>query len=247
MHLLISNDDGITAIGLKHLASRLKSQYRVTVIAPDRDLSGSSHALTLSRPIQVMAQENGHFAVDGTPADCVYLGINGAFDQHVDMVVSGINMGSNLGDDVLYSGTVAAAMEGRFLSHTAMAVSLVGNTHYATAADIALQLVQKIDSINLPERCMLNVNVPDLPLAQIKGFKATWLGRRHMGAAAMNAFEPRGKSCYWIGPVGAIDDAAPGTDFHAVEHGYVSITPLAPDMFSQAALEPLTQWLDPQP
>ena len=244
MHLLISNDDGVNSIGLQHLVARLSCSYSVTVIAPDRDLSGSSHALTLCRPLHVMMRENGQFAVDGTPADCVYLGINGAFDQDMDMVVSGINVGSNLGDDVLYSGTVAAAMEGRFLSRPGMAVSLVGDTHYATAADIALQLVQKIDHINLPARCMLNVNVPDLPAAQLKGFKITRLGHRYMGSGPVEALHPRNKNCYWIGPVGAVEDATPGTDFHAVAHGYVSITPLAPDMLSPVAMNPLIQWLD---
>ena len=244
MHLLISNDDGIMAIGLHHLVTRLKSCYPATVIAPDRDLSGSSHFLTLSRPVQVIMHEKERFAVDGTPADCVYLGINGAFDQPMDMVVSGINMGANMGDDVLYSGTVAAAMEGRFLSHPAIAISLAGHTHYSTAADIALQLVQQIGEINLPDRCILNVNVPDLPVVQLKGYQVTRLGRRHMSASAINASHPRDKNCYWIGPAGAVEDATPGTDFHAVAQGYVSITPLAPDMLSQAALEPLSQWLD---
>lgn len=243
MELLISNDDGVHAQGLSHLVQQLAQEHKVTVIAPDRDLSGASNSLTLSRPVRLILQDNGFFGIDGTPADCVHLGINGALDIAPDMVVSGINHGANLGDDVLYSGTVAAAMEGRYLAHHSMAVSLVGNTHFASAAKVALQLVNSISQLRLPPRCIINVNVPDLPYAQIKGVKVTRLGSREIGASAIDAKDPRGHKCYWIGPVGRVKDASKGTDFHALQEGYVSITPLSPDMACHASFDTVTNWL----
>jgi 5'-nucleotidase len=243
MQLLISNDDGVHAAGLSHLVLQLVKDHQVTVIAPDRDLSGASNSLTLSRPVRVIPQENGFFGIDGTPADCVHLGINGALDIAPDMVVSGINHGANLGDDVLYSGTVAAAMEGRYLAHHAMAVSLVGKVHFETAAKVARQLMTGIHKLDLPPRCIINVNVPDLPYEQIKGVKVTRLGSRELGASAIDAQDPRGHQCYWIGPVGTVKDASEGTDFHAIEHGYVSVTPLSPDMACHSAFETVTDWL----
>jgi len=173
----------------------------------------------------------------------VHLGINGALEITPDMVVSGINHGANLGDDVLYSGTVAAAMEGRYLAHHAMAVSLVGKRHFLTAAKVARQLMTSIKQLNLPARCIINVNVPDLPYEQIKGVKVTRLGSRELGGAAIDAQDPRGHQCYWIGPAGKVKDASEGTDFHAIEHGYVSVTPLSPDMACHGALDTVTDWL----
>ena len=243
MQLLISNDDGVHAEGLAYLVQELAQDHQLTVIAPDRDLSGASNSLTLSRPVRLMPQKNGFFSIDGTPADCVHLGINGALKITPDMVVSGINHGANLGDDVLYSGTVAAAMEGRYLVHHAMAVSLVGKSHFLTAAKVARQLMTSIKQLNLPARCIINVNVPDLPYEQIKGVKVTRLGSRELGGAAIDAQDPRGHQCYWIGPAGKVKDASEGTDFHAIEHGYVSVTPLSPDMACHGALDTVTDWL----
>ena len=243
MQLLISNDDGVHAEGLSYLVQELEQDHQVTVIAPVRDLSGASNSLTLSRPVRVIPQKNGFFGIDGTPADCVHLGINGVLDIEPDMVVSGINHGANLGDDVLYSGTVAAAMEGRYLAHHAMAVSLVGKVHFLTAAKVARQLMKGIRQLNLPPRCIINVNVPDLPYDQIKGVKVTRLGSRELGGAAIDAQDPRGHQCYWIGPVGKVKDGDTGTDFHAIEHGYVSITPLSPDMACHETFDRVTDWL----
>lgn len=243
MHILISNDDGVHAQGLYHLVQAIMPVHAVTVIAPDRDLSGASNSLTLTRPLRVMPQDNGFYGVDGTPADCVHLGINGALDIKPDMVVSGINHGANLGDDVLYSGTVAAAMEGRYLPHHAMAVSLVGHQHFETAAKVVARLMAGIENLQLPARCIVNVNVPDIPYEDIKGVQLTTLGTRRMGQAAIDAQDPRGHRCFWIGKVGEVSDGAPGTDFHAVANGYVSVTPLAPDMASRVAYAPLEPWL----
>jgi len=243
MQLLLSNDDGVHAEGLAHLVEQLNLDHEITVIAPDRDLSGASNSLTLSRPVRIMPQNNGFFGIDGTPADCVHLGINGALDLTPDMVVSGINHGANLGDDVLYSGTVAAAMEGRYLAHHAMAISLVGKTHFVTAAKVARQLVKNMHRLNLPPRCIINVNVPDIPHSEIKGVKVTRLGSRELGASAIDAKDPRGHQCYWIGPVGKVKDAQEGTDFHAIEHGYVSVTPLSPDMACYDAFPAVDLWL----
>ena len=243
MQLLISNDDGVHAQGLSYLVQDLEQDHQVTVIAPDRDLSGASNSLTLSRPVRMMPQKNGYFSIDGTPADCVHLGINGVLDIAPDMVVSGINHGANLGDDVLYSGTVAAAMEGRYLAHHAMALSLVGKVHFLTAAKVARQLMTGMQKLNLPERCIINVNVPDLPYDKIKGIKVTRLGSREIGGTAMDAQDPRGHQCYWIGPAGKVKDGSPGTDFHAVEEGFVSVTPLSPDMACHEAFDRVTHWL----
>ena len=243
MQLLISNDDGVHAEGLSHLVQQLEQDHQVTVIAPDRDLSGASNSLTLSRPVRLMPQKNGFYSLDGTPADCVHIGINGGLDIAPDMVVSGINYGPNLGDDVLYSGTVAAAMEGRYLAHHAMAVSLVGKVHFLTAAKVARQLMMTMQTLNLPRRCIINVNVPDLPYEQIKGVKVTRLGSRELGGSAIDARDPRGHQCFWIGPVGEVKDASEGTDFYAVQEGYVSVTPLSPDMACHSAFESVTDWL----
>lgn len=243
MQLLISNDDGVHALGLSHLVKQLEKDHQVTVVAPDRDLSGASNSLTLSRPVRVTPHENGFFSIDGTPADCVHLGINGALDIAPEMVVSGINHGANLGDDVLYSGTVAAAMEGRYLAHHCVAVSLVGNVNFLSAAKVARQLVKIIHQLNLPPRCIINVNVPDLPFDQIKGVKVTRLGSREQGGCVIDAQDPRGHKCYWIGPAGKVKDASEGTDFHAVQHGYVSVTPLSPDMACHKSFDTVIDWL----
>jgi 5'-nucleotidase len=232
MRILISNDDGVHAPGIQVLVNSLSIIADIDVIAPDRNRSGASNSLTLSRPLRVRCLDNGHHSVDGTPTDCVHLGLTGYFDTHADMVVTGINEGANLGDDVLYSGTVAAAMEGRFLGLPAIAVSLVGPnpTHYETAGIIARQLVLKLQTQNLPSQTILNVNIPNVPFDEIKGIDVTRLGSRHRAEPVIRDVDPRGRSIYWIGPPGTEADSGPGTDFFAISQGRVSITPLQLDM-----------------
>jgi 5'-nucleotidase len=244
MHILIANDDGVNAQGIRHLAEAVAAKHDITVIAPDRDMSGSSNSLTLTRPLRLIPQDNGYIAVDGTPADCVHLGINGAIDNQPDMVLAGINHGPNLGDDIIYSGTVGAAMEGRFLDYPAIAVSLAGTEHFDTAAKIATRLLEAVDKLKLPPRCILNVNVPDLPYAEINGVQLTTLGNRHLGEPALKGKDPRGHRCFWIGKLGSVADASPGTDFHAIANGYVAVTPIAPDMASLSAFSSLSPWLE---
>lgn len=232
MKILVSNDDGVLAPGIKILAAELSSVAEIEVIAPDRNRSGASNSLSLTRPLRVRQLENGYYSVEGTPTDCVHLGLTGFLDPVADMVVSGINEGGNLGDDVLYSGTVAAAIEGRYLGFPAIAVSMVGDSikHYKTAAQITKQLVLKLSKNKLPSQAILNVNVPNLPFDEIKGIQVTRLGTRHCAEPIIKEYDPRGRPMYWIGPPGMEADAGFGTDFHAVSEGYVSITPLHLDM-----------------
>lgn len=246
MNMLISNDDGVFAPGINILADTLASIGMVRVIAPDRNQSGASNSLTLSRPLRVKRLENGHYMVDGTPADCVHLGLTGLFDSVMDVVVSGINDGANLGDDVLYSGTVAAAMEGRYLGLPSIAVSMVGDSiqHYATAAVIVRQLVLKLSQHALPAQTILNVNVPDLPLDKIRGIDVTRLGRRHPSEPIVKEGDPRGLPIYWIGPAGNAADAGPGTDFYAVSQHCVSITPLQLDMTHYSVFDNLSGMIE---
>lgn len=245
MKILVSNDDGVNAPGIKVLAKALEAVGEITVVAPDRDRSAASHSLTLESPLRATQLENGHISVNGTPTDCVHLAITGWLEQHPDMVVSGINAGSNLGDDVLYSGTVAAAIEGRFLGYPTLAISLVGNgdlTHYETAGICAQKMVNHLMAHPLKKEIILNVNVPDLPLDEIKGFKVTRLGSRHRAEGILQDKDPRGKVIYWIGPVGPGHDAGPGTDFHAIEEGYVSITPLKVDLTDYEQMPAIEEW-----
>jgi len=246
MNILLSNDDGYLAEGLQALWLALKDIGEIHVVAPDRNRSGVSNALTLEAPIRATECENGFIRVDGTPTDCVHLAITGLLAREPDMVVAGINAGSNLGDDVIYSGTVAAAIEGRFLGLPAMAISLVGEhgRHYCSAAQIALRLLQHMNHSPLAGDSILNVNVPDLPLDKIKGIKVTRLGSRHKSEPVVKMIDPRGKPVYWVGPVGAEQDAGPGTDFHAVANGYVSVTPIQVDLTKHQALEATARWLD---
>jgi 5'-nucleotidase len=248
MSLLLSNDDGVHAPGLEALRQALSDDHEVVIIAPDRDKSGVSNCLTLDRPLQVTELEPGRYAVDGTPTDCIHLGTAGIFIQEPLRVVSGINFGANLGDDVLYSGTVAAAMEGRFLAKPALALSLVVTDYsdvnlgrFRIAAAIARRLLQLVDKLPLPPRTVLNVNIPDLPREQIKGLRMTTLGQRLRGENPISTRNPRGKTLYWIGRAGGPVERVPGSDFHAVEHGYVSITPLHADMCSQDAMRGAVQ------
>ncbi len=232
MHILISNDDGYRAPGLRCLADTLQSVGRVTVVAPDRDRSGASNSLTLDNPLRVRQTDNGYSYVEGTPTDCVHLAITGLLEDEPDMVVSGINAGANLGDDVIYSGTVAAAMEGRFLGLPAIAVSLasVRHNHYETAAKVILLLLERLEREPVPAETILNVNVPDLPFDELQGWQATRLGHRHKSEPVISQIDPRGRRIYWVGPAGSEQDAGPGTDFHAVRNGYVSVTPIHVDL-----------------
>lgn len=246
MRILVSNDDGVLAPGIKALASELATIAQVEVVAPDRNRSAASNSLTLTRPLRVKQLENGYYSVEGTPTDCVHLALRGFLDPLPDMVVSGINEGGNLGDDVLYSGTVAAAMEGRYLGLPALAISMVGDVikNYESAARIAKQLVMKLSEKSLPTKTILNVNVPNLPLHQIKGFQITRLGTRHSAEPIMKEYDPRGRPIFWIGPPGMEADAGEGTDFNAINSGYVSITPLHLDMTHYQLFDQLTNCLE---
>ena len=245
MKILLSNDDGYQAPGIASLALRLSSVAELTVVAPERDRSGASNSLTLDRPLRVTQTENGFFRVDGTPTDCVHIAITGMLEDEPDMVVSGINAGANLGDDVIYSGTVAAAMEGRFLGLPALAISLAGHEmkHFETAARVAERLVGKLVDGLLPTDIMLNVNVPDVPWEGLEGFEATRLGHRHKAEPVIKMADPRGRTVYWIGPAGAEQDAGPGTDFHAVRQNRVSITPIHVDLTRHAAVPTVADWV----
>ncbi len=246
MRILISNDDGVMAPGIAALHGALADYAECLVIAPSEDKSGASSSLTLDRPLHPVTLPNGFVALNGTPTDCVHLGLNALLDPLPDMVVSGINLGANLGDDVLYSGTVAAALEGRFLSKPAFAFSLVSRqtTNLPTAAYFARKLVEAHDKLDLPPRTVLNVNVPNLPLEHIRGVQLTRLGHRARAAAPVKQVNPRGKEGYWISVSGDAEDGGPGTDFHAVMQGYVSITPLQLDRTFHEAFAGLDGWLE---
>ena len=247
MRILVSNDDGVHAKGIRALSEALAACGEVIVVAPDCNRSGASHSLTLEVPLRVTRiAETGYHAVKGTPTDCVHLAVNELVRPEPDMVVAGINHGANLGDDVIYSGTVAAATEGRHLGFPSLAISLVGKTHFATAAHYAAQLVRGMMVHPLPADQILNVNVPDLPLDQIKGIRVTRLGNRHRAESVICSEDPRGQPIYWIGPPGSQQDAGEGTDFAAIEQGYVSITPLTIDMTAYSSLAGLGAWLDLQ-
>ena len=245
MRILLSNDDGYQAPGLVCLAEALAPLAEISVVAPDRNRSGASNSLTLENPIRARTADNGFVFVDGTPTDCVHLAITGLLAHEPDMVIAGINAGSNMGDDVLYSGTVAAAMEGRFLGLPAIAVSLAGVEfrHFATAAQVVVRLMERLKNDPLPADTILNVNVPDIPWEQLEGFEATRLGRRHKSEPMVKMRDPRGQDIYWVGPVGAEQDAGPGTDFFAVRNRRVSLTPLHVDLTRYPALEQVALWL----
>ncbi|OKA23861.1 5'/3'-nucleotidase SurE [Pseudomonas versuta] len=246
MRILISNDDGVAAPGLAALYGALADYCECVVIAPEQDKSGASSSLTLDRPLHPHTLANGFISINGTPTDCVHLGLNGLLEQQPDMVVSGINLGANLGDDVLYSGTVAAALEGRFLDRPSFAFSFVSRQldNLPTAAYFARKLVEAHAVLDLPPRTVLNVNIPNLPLEKIRGIQITRLGHRARAAAPVRVVDPRGKAGYWIAAAGDAEDGGPGTDFHAVMQGYVSITPLQLDRTFGDGFKSLGVWLE---
>ncbi len=227
------------------LAGRIRDLGRVTIVAPDHNCSGASNSLTLDAPIRIRDIEPGVHRVSGTPTDCVHIALTGLLDRDPDMVLSGINHGANLGDDVIYSGTVAAAMEGRFLGLPAIAISLVTEepNHFETAAEAAARLVGQLRRDPLPADTILNVNVPDLPWAEINGFQVTRLGHRHRAEPCVETIDPRGRPMFWIGPAGEEADAGPGTDFHAVRRGYISVTPIHVDLTRYQALDQVSGWV----
>jgi 5'-nucleotidase len=245
MKILLSNDDGYQAPGLVALAAELESLAAITVVAPDRNRSGASNSLTLEYPIRAHTAPNGFISVDGTPTDSLHLAITGLLSEEPDMVIAGINAGANLGDDVLYSGTVAAATEGRFLGFPAMALSMNSHEpqHYETGAKVAAMLVRHLKLRPLASDTIINVNVPDLHFDQIKGLKVTRLGHRHKAEPVVESRDPRGRTIYWVGPAGAEQDAGSGTDFQAIRDGYVSLTPLQVDLTRHSAITTLQEWL----
>ncbi len=247
MRILLSNDDGYFAPGIECLARSLQGVAEITVVAPERDRSGASNSLTLDRPLSLRRKPNGFHHVNGTPTDCVHLAVTGMFEELPDMVVSGINHGANMGDDTIYSGTVAAATEGYLLGVPSIAVSLVGKTgaHFETAGAIARKLVERFIAMPFRETVLLNVNVPDVPLEAIRGLRVTRLGRRHKAEPVVRARTPRGETVYWVGAAGEAADAGEGTDFHAVANNYVSITPLQIDLTRNSQLAQITDWLAP--
>jgi len=248
MRILVSNDDGVDAPGIGFLAQELRAAgHEVLVVAPDRDRSGASNSLTLDMPLHVDEIKPKVWRVRGTPTDCVHVAITGMLETEPDIVVSGINNTANLGDDVIYSGTVAAAMEGRFLGLPAVAVSLVTQDHrgqhYATAARAAVEIVARLKADPLPADTILNVNVPDYAWEDIAGFEVTRLGHRHRAEPCIRQDDPRGRAWWWIGPSGPEMDAGPGTDFHAVRYGHISITPIHVDLTRYQALDQVASWV----
>lgn len=250
MQILVSNDDGVEAPGILALKDGLSDMASIVLVAPDRDRSGASNSLTLDSPIRAKKIADNMIRVAGTPTDCVHLALTGLLDYEPDMVISGINAGANMGDDVLYSGTVAAAMEGRFLGLPSIAISLASNgenaklTHYDTAVQVARFLIKRLSHAPFPSNTILNVNVPDCPWKQIKGIQSTRLGHRHKAEPVIKEQDPRGRDIYWVGPPGAEQDAGEGTDFYALNNGFVSVTPLQVDLTRHEAREGLADWLE---
>ncbi len=246
MRILLSNDDGVYAKGILVLQQALAEIATVTTVGPDRNCSGASNSLTLLNPLRTQQLDNGFIAVNGTPTDCVHLAISQLCDKTPDLVVAGINHGANLGDDVLYSGTVAAATEGRHLGLPAIAVSLASRDeeHFATAAYVTVKVIQQLKSHPLPADQILNINVPRVPLSALKGIQVTRLGRRHKAETMTSTTDPWGRRIFWYGSLGPELDAGEGTDFYAIANGYASVTPLQIDMTAYRSLQPLEQWLE---
>jgi len=247
MHILISNDDGYAAPGLAALADALAGLGDLTVVAPETNHSGASNSLTLNRPLSIRQAHNGFYCVNGTPSDCVHVALTGLLDVRPDLVVAGINNGANMGEDTLYSGTVAAASEGYLFGIPAMAFSLVqkGWEHLDAAAAIARELVERQIAQPLAAPVLLNVNIPNRARPTVRGVAVTRLGKRHPSEPVVRTTTPYGDPVYWIGPVGHARDAEPGTDFHAVQAGCVSVTPLRLDLTHQAQLASVREWVQP--
>lgn len=245
MHILICNDDGYFSPGLACLAEHLAKIADVVVVAPERDRSGSSNSLTLDRPLKLRRAANGFYYVNGTPTDCVHMAVTGMLDQQPDMVVSGINDGANMGDDTIYSGTVAAATEGFLLGIPSIAISLAGKefVNYETAAKIAVELVQRFARQKHSHPWLFNVNVPDVPHDQLRGIAVTRLGKRHKAEPVVKASNPHGETVYWVGAAGKAQDAGEGTDFHAIAQQRVSLTPLQIDLTQYSELDAVRGWL----
>jgi len=248
MKILVSNDDGYLATGINVLTAALEKVADVVVVAPDRNRSAASNSLTVHYPLRVSKVSDNRFSVDGTPSDCVHLALTGFLDEEPDLVVSGINHGANLGDDVIYSGTVAAAMEGRFLGLPTIAVSLADSggrrlEHFEAAARVTTDMVLKLERAELPSDMILNVNVPNLPYESIRGVESVRLGFRHKSEPVVRTRDPHGRTIYWVGPSGKGADAGAGTDFDAIERGAVAVTPLKVDLTRHEALDQLGRWL----
>ncbi len=246
MQILLSNDDGYFAPGLAVLAATLSQHgHEITVVAPERDRSGASNSLTLDRPLMVRKTPSGFHYVNGTPTDCVHLAVTGLLPGLPDMVISGINHGANMGDDTVYSGTVAAATEGFLLGIPSVAVSLanIQQENFQAAADFVAGLAARFAADPVPEHVLLNVNVPDLPADQIQGVEVTRLGRRHKAQDTVKTINPRNQTMYWVGAAGAAQDAGPGTDFHAIANGCISLTPLQLDLTRYAQMGLIEDWL----
>lgn len=245
MRILLSNDDGYFSPGIELLAKVLADLGEITVVAPERDRSGASNSLTLDRPLRLRQAANGFYFVNGTPTDCVHLAVTGMLDHVPDLVVSGINLGANMGEDTIYSGTVAAATEGYMLGIPSIAVSLISHkaAYMETAATLTRGLVERFLRQPPPAPLLLNVNVPDLPLAQLKGLRVTRLGKRHRAEGVVRQVSPRGETVYWIGAAGSAQDAGEGTDFHAVDSGHASVTPLQMDLSHVGQIDMLKQWI----
>jgi 5'-nucleotidase len=245
MRILLSNDDGYFAPGLACLAEALSVIADITVVAPERDRSGSSNSLTLDRPLSLKKSHNGFYYVNGTPTDCVHLAVTGMLESLPDMVVSGINDGANMGDDTIYSGTVAAATEGFLLGIPSIAISLAGFStgNFSTAARIATELVQRFENNKFHQAILLNVNIPDLAYDELQGIEVTRLGRRHKAEPVIKSQSPRGETVYWVGAAGPAQDIGEGTDFLAIQRGQVSVTPLQIDLTRYGQLDAVKQWL----
>lgn len=245
MKILLSNDDGYLAPGLAALAQHLSKVADITVVAPERNRSGASNSLTLDRPLSVKQAANGFFYVNGTPTDCVHIALTGLMQEMPDMVISGINDGANMGDDTIYSGTVAAATEGYLLGIPSIAVSMSQHqpTYFDTAASVIVDLVKQFNHSEILEPTLLNVNVPDVPLHEIKGRQITRLGKRHKAEPVIQLKTPRGETVYWVGAAGQPNDGGEGTDFYAVSQGYVSISPIQVDLTKHSQIKHLQQWL----
>lgn len=245
MKILVSNDDGYLATGINVLTDALAEIADVVVVAPDRNRSAASNSLTLADPLRIAKVAENRYRVNGTPSDCVHMALTGFLEEEPDLVVSGINHGANLGDDVIYSGTVAAAMEGRFLGFPTIAVSLVGHRlrHFDTAARVAVDLVQRLERDPLPKEFIFNVNVPDVPFDELKGVRVCRLGFRHKSEPVVKSTDPHGRTIYWVGPAGDSAESGEGTDFLAIEHGAAAITPLKVDLTRHEALSQVEDWL----